>query len=374
MRVRFWIIAAALPGVACSASDTRAPRPRDPPTVVVAAAAVRDVEVLVRAPVDLKPVAQVDVGSKTLGWLADVFVDRGDQVKKGQLLAVVRPSDLPEQVAVARAQREQAAAQLGLATRTAARTQKLAQDGLASEQDQETARANAAQAAAAERAARAQARVLSIRLGETRVVAPFDGVITARRLDPGALVGTVAGAVMLTVADVTTLRAFAAVGERDAPKVKVGQRVTLTVDALGDRTFDGVVSRVAPVLDAASRSLEVEVRFPNQEGALMPGAYGRVAIVAERRAGAVTIPIEGLRTRAGRHFVLVRESEHAKRRDVVLGYDAGSWVEISSGLAAGDEVIVAGGDGLGEGAEVRVAPAASAAAAPPAAPHGSASR
>src|SRR5512147_189834 len=169
---------AALALGACKGGQ-QAPRTRPPPAVTVAPVEVRDVPAEIRAPVDLRPLQQADVGSKILGYVDAVLVDRGDAVKKGQLLALVRPSDLPDQLEAARSSYE-------LAKANRERAEKLAPTGVVSQQELQAA-------TAAFSSASAQLGGLGIRLGETRITSPLDGVVSARRLDPGALVGPTAG-------------------------------------------------------------------------------------------------------------------------------------------------------------------------------------
>ncbi|HEY6912305.1 MAG TPA: efflux RND transporter periplasmic adaptor subunit, partial [Myxococcales bacterium] len=174
---------------ACTKGGGNAPRTRPPPLVAVSHVQVRDVEETVHAPVDLRPLLQADVGAKTLGYLDAVLVDRGDAVKKGQLVALVRPSDLPDQLAAARSVASQAESAAALARANLDRARALAPAGRVSKQDLQQAETALAAALAAQAGARSQVGALAVKLGETRITSPLDGVVSARRLDPGALVG-----------------------------------------------------------------------------------------------------------------------------------------------------------------------------------------
>ncbi|MGZ6124015.1 MAG: efflux RND transporter periplasmic adaptor subunit, partial [Myxococcales bacterium] len=174
---------------ACGKGGGDARKERPPPLVAVGRVAVRDVEETIRAPVDLRPLLQADVGAKTLGYLDAVLVDRGDPVKKGQLLALVRPSDLPDQLAAARSAAAQADAAVALARANLDRARALEPAGRVSRQELQQAETALASAGATRSAARSQVGGLATRLGETRITSPLDGVVSARRLDPGALVG-----------------------------------------------------------------------------------------------------------------------------------------------------------------------------------------
>lgn len=350
----------------CSKGPAAGAKTRPPPLVKTARVEARDVAIDVKAPVDLRPIAQADVGSKTLGYLDAVLVDRGDRVRKGQPLALVRPSDLPDQLAVARGALAQSKAQHELARANYERAAKLAPNGVVSQQELSGATTALAQAEAAESAARAQIDALGVRIGETRIESPLDGFVVARRLDPGALVGPPGGGAIVTVARTDVLRVFVAVGERDAARVAVGKEAHLEVDALPGRRFSGKVVRLSPSFDPTTRTLDAEVHLANESGDLRAGMFGRCAITVDVHAGALVVPVEGVQISAGKRYAFVVRADKAERRAVETGYDGGDWLEIQAGLAAGEEIVVEGADALSNGAALRVAPPASA-AAPPAA-------
>src|SRR5579883_2156052 len=253
----------------CSRGDAGpATRVRPPPLVVVGKIVTRDVPVEVRAPVDLRPLTQADVGSKTLGVLDTVFVDRGDHVKRGQPLALVRPSDLPDQLAAARGTLAQTQASLSLAQTNYDRARSLAPNGIVSQQELQSAQAALATATAAQAAAQAQVSAIAVRLGELRIDSPIDGVVVARKLDPGAMVGLLSGATIVTVARVDVLRVFITVTERDIASVRVGQDAHVELDAMPGRSFGGKVVRMAPAVDPSTRTLDAEVQLRNDKDEL----------------------------------------------------------------------------------------------------------
>jgi membrane fusion protein (multidrug efflux system) len=347
-------LALGLSLAACSGGAQPTSKQRPPPLVTVEKVVVRDVPVEVKAPVDLRPLAQADLAAKTAGFLDAVLVDRGDAVKKGQLVALVRPSELPDQLAVAKGQLAQAQASKGLAETNDKRIKGLAAQGLGSQAEADNAAGALATSSAAEAAAKANLDVVATRLGETRIVAPFDGVVVARKLDPGGVVGTMAGGVILTVARTEVLRVFVAVREREAASVAVGQKAHVELDALPGKRFEGAVVRLAPAFDAATRTLDAEVQLPNAEGALRPGMYGRGAIVLQIHPKAIVVPAIAVQiTRQARSVYVLGPENKVKRVPVTLGVDGGEWLEVTSGLSPGDEVVVAGIDALADGAVVR---------------------
>jgi RND family efflux transporter MFP subunit len=346
---------AAIAAAGCSKGDAAgAPRTRPPPLVVVAKIAARDVPVEVRAPVDLRPIEQADVGSKTLGVLDAVFVDRGDRVKRGQLLALVRPSDLPDQLAAARGSLAQAEASLALAQANYDRARALAPSGVVSQQELTSSSAALATAQAAQAAAQAQVSALAVRLGELRIESPMDGVVAARKLDPGAMVGLLSGATIATIADVSILRAYITVTEKEIPKVHLGQDAHVELDALPGRSFAAKVVRIAPEVDPATRTIDADVQLKNDRGELYPGMFGHGAIVVAVHPHVAVVPVQAVQMTEGKAYAYVLAGDRVQRRAVDTGVDGGAWLEVLAGLAEGDEVVTAGIDVLSDGAAVRV--------------------
>jgi len=393
------LAALLLPGFLLSCTRASAPRQRPPPAVTTAIVSLRDVPAEIQSPVDLRPLQQADVGSKTLGYLDAVLVDRGDRVRRGQLLATVRPSDLPDQLAAARSNLAQLEAQATLARANRDRGLALAPTGFVSQQDLQQQQAAVDTAEAALQAAQSNVGVMATRLGETRIDSPMDGYVSVRRLDPGALVGpgSVSPAI-LTVQRMDVLRVFVPVNERDVSRVRIGQDAHLELDALPGRSIQGKVVRLAPSLDPISRTVDAEVQVPNTEGLLRPGMYGRAAIVTDVHKGSVVVPANALQITNGKFFAFVVDPAdapgsastpvaakggaaeaaagpradppgergaaggppalpgrvtHAHRVPVEVGVDGGDWLEVSRGLKSGDEIVTAGMDLLSDGAVVR---------------------
>jgi RND family efflux transporter MFP subunit len=338
---------------ACSKGDVAtATKARPAPLVVVSRVEVRDVPVEVHAPVDLRPLEQVDVGSKVLGYVDAVLVDRGDPVSKGQLVALVRPSDLPDQLAAARGGYAQVEASLALARTNLERAQKLAPSGVVSQQELQQATAALASAEAAEAGSKAQIGALAVRLGETRIQSPIDGVVSQRRLDPGALVGPPGGGAIVTVVRVDRLRVFITINERDASRVAIGKDAE--VDALPGKSLAGKVVRVSPSFDPTTRTIDAEVQLDNRSAEMRPGMYGRGSILLETHPQAVVVPGAAIQISSGARYVFVLDKDKVSRRPIEIGVDEGDWVEIARGVSPGDEVVTAGADGLSEGTPVRV--------------------
>jgi RND family efflux transporter MFP subunit len=386
VKLRRVVLLLAVPAIlACKGKDA-GPRQRPPPAVTSAEVSVRDVPVEIRSPVDLRPLEQADVAAKAVGYLDAVLVDRGDRVKRGQLLALVRPSDLPDQLSQARGQLGQLQAQLALARANYDRGQALAPTGFVSQQDLQQQKTAVESAEASLAAAQSNVGVMATRLGETRILSPLDGYVSARRLDPGTLVGPSSGnAVILTVQRMDVLRVFVPVNEREVARLRVGQDAHLELDALPGRSIQGKVVRVSPSLDTATRTVDAEVQIPNPENLLRPGMYGRAGIVTDVHRGAVVIAANAVQITSGKFYAFAvgpaeppadgaaapgpaaRPAAKAgggappapgklakvRRVELQLAVDGGDWLEITQGLKPGDEIVTAGIDVLSDGTLVR---------------------
>ena len=348
---------AALAGVGCGKDpSSSAPKGRLAPSVVVAKVLARDVPVEVQAPVDLRPLEQADVGSKVLGYVDAVFVERGDRVKKGQIVALVRPSDLPDQLAAARSSIGQIKAQAALARTNYQRANNLAPSGVVSQQELQSASAALASAESAESSAQAQISGLAIRLGETRITSPITGYVSQRRLDTGALVGPPGGGAIITVVRMDRLRVFLTLNETDAMGIAVGMDAHVELDAMPERSYSGKVVRVAPAFDPLTRTLEAEVQLANDSGELRPGMYGRGFIRREVHPNTPVVSVNAVQISSKQKYAFVLHDTKVERRVLTTGaeIDDGGALEVLSGLAPGDEVVIAGADGLADGTTVRV--------------------
>ncbi len=350
-----WSVVLSLSGASCSGpASGPAPRTRPPPLVATAKVEARDVPVTVSAPVDLRPLFVAEVGAKALGYLGSVLVDRGDKVKRGQLLATVRPSDLPDQMAAERGALAQIQASLALARSNYERGKALSPAGLVSQAELQQQAAAVAAAEASEAGSQARLEALATRLGETRIESPLDGVVAARKLDPGALVGNPTSGAIVTVMQIDRLRVFVSVNEREVGRVKVGQKALVELDAFPDRPLEGAVVRLSPAFDPTTRTLDAEVQLDNPGGELRPGMYGRGAIVLEVHPKAAVVPVSAVVFSTNGSYAFVVDGDKARRRPVTIGVDGGEWLEVTQGLVPGDEVITAGTDGLADGATIRV--------------------
>jgi membrane fusion protein (multidrug efflux system) len=294
----------------------------------------------------LMPWQKAQLGARVAGDLTSILVDRGDRIKRGQVLATIGIPGLRSDVQVAGAQKQTAEAELALLEDERRRTMNVIASApkgtiAAGEVAALDAKVDAAKARVATAAAE-QGRGGSM-LADTRIVAPFDGVVLARRADVGTAL--TAGTVVLEVADVSTLRFAVDVPERDAAAVKVGQAAEVAILGDRDRKVTATIARFAPALDTATRTLRVEIDVPNGDGALLAGVAGRASIDLGSRGEVYTLPAEAVMQDGADAFVFVMDGDIARKRKVKIAYDRGPSFEVAEGLK-GDEEIVVGGRGF----------------------------
>jgi RND family efflux transporter MFP subunit len=295
--------------------------------------------------------------ARTNGYLVHWYFDIGAHVKKDQLLAVIDTPELDQQLQQARADLNTAQANVAIAKITADRWQGLVSDGSVSQQetDQNVINLKAMQATLESNAANVR-RLEQLQSFE-KVYAPFDGIITARSTDIGALIDAGASTQpkeLFHMASTRTLRVYVAVPEMYSPAVRSGGSATLTLDEFPGETFRGTIVRNDNSIDVASRTLLVEVDIDNPTGRLLPGAYVFVHLKLPDVAHSVTIPANTLIFRKeGLQVALIRDGK-AQLVSVKINHDYGNSVEVASGLLPADAVIVDPSDSLVDGTSVRI--------------------
>jgi RND family efflux transporter MFP subunit len=295
--------------------------------------------------------------ARTNGYLKRWYFDIGAHVQKGQLLAEIETPEVDQQLLQARSDLDTAQANLNLAKITAARWQDLVSDGSVSQQETDQAVSNLSAVKAAAESSAANVRRLEQVQSFEKIYAPFDGILTARNTDIGALIDAGASTQpkeLFHMAAIRTLRVYVAVPEVYSRAAQSGAAATLTLDEFPGQTFRGTLVRNANAIDLASRTLLVEVDVDNPRGQLLPGAYVFVHLKLPDQARSVTIASNVLLFRKeGLQVGLVRDGK-AQLVPVKIGHDFGNTVEIVSGLQRTDSVIVDPSDSLVDGMSVRL--------------------
>lgn len=296
--------------------------------------------------------------ARTSGYLKRWFFDIGARVKRGQLMAIIETPELDEQLQVSQATLKSAQANLDLANTTAARYQNLLKTNSVSKQETDQATSSAAAQQAGVDAAMANVRRLQQLQSFERVYAPFDGVVTARNTDVGALID--AGSAgsspkeLFHVAAIDKIRVYVPVPEAYFADILNGGTAYLTLDEYPGRKFDGIVTRNSSAIDPASRTLNVEVDVPNPKKELLPGSYVFVHFKVPNHAESLSIPANTLLFRSEGLRVGVVRNNRVFLIPVTIAHDAGSTVEIRSGPSPSDAVILDPSDSLADGQEVHV--------------------
>jgi RND family efflux transporter MFP subunit len=307
-------------------------------------------------PGNVEAFTDTPIYSRTNGYLKKWYFDIGARVHKGDLLAEIETPEIDQQLDQSRAELERMQADADLAGVTSNRWQALLAKHAVSQQEADQTRANYIAAQAAVDASRANVRRLEQLQSYERIVAPFDGIITARNTDIGDLIDAGSGSTNpreLFHMDAThKLRVYIAVPEVDSDAIHDGDRATLTADADPDLRIPGTIVRNADAIDHSTRTLNVEVDVDNSRDVLRPGAYVFVHFHLPAIGSAVTIPSNTLLFRAEGLRVGVVRGGRVQLVPVTIGHDFGSSVEITSGLTPADDVILDPSDSLASGTEV----------------------
>src|SRR6202522_2783759 len=331
------------------------------PTVTVVQPLSGDVSQEIMLPGNTQAFSDTPIYARTNGYLKRWYVDIGAHVTQGQLLAEIETPEVDQQLEQARADLKNAQANEHLAQITAARWQNLLKTNAVSKQetDQAIQDLSARQASVDSMTANVH-RLEELRSFE-KVYAPFAGVITARNTDIGALINAGAGGVpqeLFHMAAVNKLRVYVAVPEVDSAAARTGAKAALTLDEFPGESFEGTIVRNSDSIDAASRTLNVEVDVDNPQGRIKTGAYVFVHLnnpqSRQAMGHSLTIPADTLLFRSEGLRVGVVRSGRAELVPITIGRDYGATVEVVAGLQPTDQVIVNPSDSLTSGAPVQV--------------------
>ncbi|MDX6750278.1 efflux RND transporter periplasmic adaptor subunit [Geminicoccaceae bacterium 1502E] len=284
----------------------------------------------------VEPVRWAAVAPAVRGRLLELFVDDGDRVAQGQLLATLDST-------VAAAQVAEVEARARFAAEEAERLARLAQRGAAARSELDRAESEA-------RAFEAGAEAARRRLADFAVRAPIDGMVLRRDGEPGEMVDT--GDTVFWIGEATPLRLTAEVDEEDVPSVAPGQRALLKADAFPERVFEGTLEQITPKGDPVQKTYRVRIALP-EDTPLMIGMTIEANIVVRETNDALLVPSSALRS--GELFVV--EDGTARRRAVVPGVRGARVTEILDGVEEGEPVVAAPPEALADGARVRIAPA-----------------
>ena len=305
----------------------------------------------------LEAYTRAPIYARVGGFLKAWYVDIGAPVKSGQLLAEIEAPDLDQQLLQAKAALASAQAAEALATVTAGRWQQLGGTSTVSRQTVDEKTGDLTVKRALTGAAQGAVGRLEVLFAFKRLTAPFDGIVTARNTDVGALIGaeSSAGLALFVISDIQRLRLTVSIPQNYVPAVKINTRVQITVPEYPGKVYSGVVDASARSVDAQSGTTRMQIVVDNNSGELMPGAFANTRIELPVNLQALSIPAGALIfDQKGMRVATVDANGKVALRPITIARDLGQVVEIATGLAATDRVIDSPPDGLSDGDPVRV--------------------
>ncbi len=328
------------------------------PTVAVALPDARALNATIDLPGRLEAYYRAPIFARVSGYLKGWSVDIGARVKAGQVIAEIEAPDLDQQLLQARADlaSQQASAKLSEATLT--RRRSLIASNFVSMQEIDERTADLSNKKAAVNSGQANVERLEALAGYKKITAPFDGVVTARDTDVGALInaGGGSGPAMFVISDITKLRVYVNVPQSFVPAIKIGARAVITVPDYPNRTFEATVEASSQSVDVASGTTRMQLALDNSRSELMPGGYANVKMSLVRDALPLHIPASALIfNQSGLRVATVGADDRVLFKTVIIARDLGRDIELASGLSADDRIITAPPDGLSDGDQVRVA-------------------
>jgi len=317
------------------------------PTVAVSKVTRQDIFKQVTIPAEFRPYEEAMLNAKVSGYVSKMNVDFGDTVKAGQLMATLEVPELQDQLDNALATEAKTEADYTNANLIYTRLVSVNRDhpGLVAQQDLDTAEANDHATAAAIAAAKADVEKYRTLVGYTNITAPFDGVVTWRYADPGALIqaGTSSDSQSLPlvrVSDNYLLRLDFPVSVEYVKDIRVGDVVEVRNESLGGKMFIGKITRFTDKVDEDTRTMMVEIQVPNPDLKMIPGMYATVVLKVEKHADALVVPTQAVSPGKTARVFVVNHDHQIEARDITLGVESPDEYEVLSGLNEGDLVVV----------------------------------
>jgi RND family efflux transporter MFP subunit len=331
------------------------------PTVALAQLSHGDAEQSLILPGNIQPYNKAAIYARVSGYLHAWNKDIGAHVKAGEVLATIDAPDLDQQLAQARATLASAKANHDIAAIIAGRNDILVKKQIVAQQAADQANADAAAKQAVMDANAANVRQLEAMESFKQIVAPFDGVVTARNTDVGALInaGSTAGQELFEVSDLHRVRIYVQVPQAYSAELHPGLHATFVLPQYPGRTFDATLVTTSNAMNVTSRSMQVELQADNPDGTLLGGSYCEVEFHVPGDPNMVRVPATALLpVDHGAQVAVLGDGNKVVLKPVQLGRDFGDSVEVTAGLAAQDRVIDSPPETLRSGDLVRLAAAA----------------
>ncbi len=342
------------------------------PVVTVVEPVHKNAAQTIAVPASVEAIEKATLYAKVSGYVQWIKVDKGDRVKKGEALAQLEVPEVEKEyqsaqaaVAEAQAESDRAEADAHLKQLTYQRTKGVrdSEPTVVSPQEVDVARTASETAAGNTRLAKARVDQARAELGRlqvlsefAKVTAPFDGVVTERFVDPGALIQAGAnssGSPLVSVASIDQVRVYISVPEVDAPQVTRGVPAKVRLDAFPGKQFTGKVTRFTDALDPQSRTMKTEIDLPNSDHRILPGMFGTVTLELSTDQTAVFLPDQSVRQDSGgSKFIYVVENDRLRKVAIQTGQDNGTETQVF-GLRGEEPIVLSGGENLQEGTHVK---------------------
>jgi len=328
------------------------------PTVAVTQPDAKVINPTIDLPGRLEAYYRAPIFARVQGYLKSWSADIGTRVKAGQVIAEIEAPDLDQQLMQARADLASAQASAKLSEATLNRRKTLVASNFVSAQEIDERTADLSNKNGTVKADQANVERLEALAGYKKITAPFDGIVTARDTDVGALInaGGGTGPAMFVISDISKLRVYVNVPQNFVPSIKIGAKAVITVPEYPTRTFEATVEASAQAVDVASGTTRMQLGLDNAKGELMPGSYANVRLTLQRDTMPLSIPASALIfDQNGLRVATVGPSDKIRFKQVTIARDLGRTIELASGLSSDDRVVVTPPDGIADGDQVRIA-------------------
>jgi len=328
------------------------------PTVAVTLPDARVLNATLDLPGRLEAYQRAPIYARVSGYLKSWNADIGAQVKAGQVIAEIEAPDLDQQLLQARADLASQQASAKLSEATLARRKSLLASNFVSMQEIDERTADLSNKKAAVNSGQANVERLEALAGYKKITVPFDGVVTARDTDVGALInaGGGSGPAMFVISDISRLRVYVNVPQSYVPAIRIGAKAIISLPEYPTRTFAATVEASSQSVDVSSGTTRMQLVLDNAKSELMPGGYANVKLSLQRDAVPLHIPASALIfNQNGLRVATVGPDDKVLFKTVTIARDLGRDIELASGVSPEDRIIIAPPDGIADGDQVRVA-------------------
>lgn len=314
----------------------------------------RDIQPKLTFSANLEPAWTADISPKVDGRIDTLLVNEGDKVQTGSVIATLDTNELYAQVIQAEGTLYTAQAALEQAELDLQRYIPLANQGAISPQSLDAARIKRDSSVGQVRSAEGNLALLRARLDNANVTAPQSGLVTKRYLQSGYYAK--AGSPIISLADTASLLAKASIGEAEVSQMSIGLPAIVYINALGNKQFNGTVTRITPAANLPARTFTAEVTIPNGEELLKTGMYAKVEIPGQLHQNVLVVPEGSLVLREDQKTVYVVTAENkVQQRILKLGYVGDGWAEVLEGVQEGEKIVISGQNKLRDGANITTA-------------------